>query len=245
MYKESFDLIPCKSELNTSSNAINNERNINTKMVSDNTMVKNNDDVLDEIISVDIEQVTEKVSKTAVEDIDNVSNTKIGKDTEQVTDELLETTKIINNCDGNVENHIVVDGESFTDNENSGNLVIDKNVPIYVSISKNQKQNIIKEGDIKESIGYSETIIIDSEDERSITKPEVIHEEDNSVNNNVMSVKIDDSDVEIINCDIPKVAVQNKKSLESIIKSSMLEFHKSIIILVRMIIICFYSFSEF
>lgn len=221
IYTKSFDLSSRKVINDLSNDVIKDKKIVNTKAISDNSTSKNNVDLLDENINVSIEQVTDKDLKTVTENID-VSNKK----TSINADELLKTKEVIYNCNKNIENHIEVDGKSITDNENSNILIIDEDTNNDKSISKKQWQNNIQEIGSEERIANNYTITIDSEDEPIITEPEVIIHKDNHIIKDVIKInELDDSDVEITNCDISK-DVKNNKSLESIIKSSMFDLHE-------------------
>lgn len=152
---------------------------------------------------------------TVKNNVDDVSNEKTDIDIEQVTDELFQTENI-NDCDENVKKSNVIDDESLTDNENSGILVIDEDVLIDESICKKRQQSNIEKITVN-----CDTITIDSDDEPVFTEPEVIIHED--IDDTVKINKFDNPNLEITICDTSKATVNNKKSLESIIKSMNFE----------------------
>lgn len=121
--------------------------------------------------------------------------------------------------------------ESLADTDGDGTLVIDEAIQVIndtdeIIPEKSQENEAQKAVDNEQTMDIS-TISIDSEDcNPTITEPEVIIHESESPKKDLIEInELDDSDVEITSCDTPKVPVQNKKTLESIIKSSMFKFN--------------------
>lgn len=152
------------------------------------------------------------IDLTSKETINKVSLKEISHNTIKVTNEPSKTIKInISNKDENKKDCPLINVEENSCFENNVNKTISKTP---------QENNIqIVRGD--ESNLNSCTVNIENESNIPlITEPEVIIHEGVSPTQNVIEIdELDDSDVEITACDTPKVPVQNKKSLESIIKT--------------------------
>lgn len=158
---------------------------------------------------------------TSKENMDNILLEQISHNTIEVTNEPSNSVNI--NISNNDENKN--DCVNITVKEN---LSIEKNT--NKTISKTSQENNIQvvkgltplTNDLNDC-----TVNIESEDnEPLIIEPEVIvHVEESPVHNVIEINELDDSDVEITACDTPKVPVQNKKSLESIIKTSMFKLY--------------------
>lgn len=158
---------------------------------------------------------------TSKENIDNLSLKKISDNTIDVTNEPSNSVKqnIANNDDikNSSINTIVKENSCI---ENNTNKTISK-------ISQENNIQVVKgltplTNDLNDC-----TVNIQSEDnEPLIIEPEVVVHEGKSPIHNVIEInELDDSDVEITACDTPKVPIQNKKSLESIIKTSMFKLY--------------------
>lgn len=121
--------------------------------------------------------------------------------------------------------------EYFADTDGDGTLVIDEGIEVNNDrneiIPRNSQENETQKVGHDEQTMDISTISIDSEDYNPIiAEPEVIIHESEGVKKDVIEInELDDSDVEITSCDTPKVPVQNKKTLESIIKSSMFKLN--------------------
>lgn len=192
IYMESVDLTPSKIS-----------KNVTNKEIIDDLII-----VPDKII--------------ALENTDDETNKKMIINSKEVTNEVSKTiTDNKNNSDKNLENNMEVD-EYHSNNESNDVLVIDEDKCNKV----NADETIIKEP--QANTNNDNAITIDSEDEPIITEPIITEPEvilnycEGSVKDTIEIKEFDDSDVIITTTSTPnKVPVQNKKSLESIIKSSM------------------------
>lgn len=161
----------------------------------------------------DIEIVPDKIIVS--KNINNEANKSTIINSEEVSKTM---TDNINNSDKNLENNIEVD--KCSNNESNGVLVIDEDECIKV----NTDETILKES--QENINNDSAITIDSEDEPIITEPiitepeVIINECEDSVKDTIEINEFHGPDVIITTSTPNKVPVQNKKSIESIIKSS-------------------------
>jgi hypothetical protein len=202
IYMESFDLKPCAAtadKLNVSKEKSNIDKTDKNTLDFDDS----NTNTADEIIDIDAETVPYNSSE-------NINNSK----------------KII-------DSNISVQEGSISGTECDGTLVIDEVVnKINVNdsddslVSKNTQKNEVQSATTEDNLMNisTETIDIKSNDP-IITEPivEINEDKDSEIELN----ELDDSDIEITSCDTPRVPVQNKKSLENIIKASMFKKNKN------------------
>lgn len=176
---------------------------------------------------------------TSKENMDNISLEKISDNTIEVTNESSKSAKKnMGNNDENKNNCINVTVKENTCIENNTNKTISKtphenNIQVVKDVTS-------LTNDLNDCI-----VNIESEDnEPLIIEPEVIVHVGKSPVPNVIEInELDDSDVEITACDTPKVPVQNKKSLESIIKTSMFKLYY-IKIYTVVYLVCFFKGEE-
>jgi len=124
------------------------------------------------------------------------------------------------------ESNIDVNNSKISSDNDSGNkLCIDEN--IIETVTKIPQENKVSVVERKNNNLDTSTIIINSEDnEPIVTEPEILIHEDIIPTKDVIEInELDDSDVEITDSNVQIVPVQSKKSLESIIHSSMCKFH--------------------
>lgn len=158
---------------------------------------------------------------TSKENIDNVSLKKISDNTIDVTNEPSNSVKQnIANNDENKNSSINTIVKENSCIENNTNKTISK-------LSQENNIQVVKGLTPLTNDQNDCTVNIQSEDnEPLIIEPEVVVHEGKSPVHNVIEInELDDSDVEITACDTPKVPIQNKKSLESIIKTSMFKLN--------------------
>lgn len=206
IYMESFSLTPCSVALEPLDNLESDENNVNTeKMPSKKT-------------SDTLEKVSDELPKAGSENVQCVSSINA----EKISDEVLNiVTKDNKNNDENLSSYNAE--ESLADTDGDGTLVIDEGMQVDEIIPEKSQENEAENVENNEQPMDTSTISIDSEDNNPIiTEPEVIIHESKEPKKDVIEInELDDSDVEITSFETTKVPVQNKKTLESIIKSSM------------------------
>lgn len=200
VYMESFNLTPCaatKDKLNM----IKEKSNIDKTDKNTLDLEINNTNMADKIIDIDTEIVP------------NNSSTIVSEN--------------INNSEKIIDSNISVQKGSTSGTEDGDTLVIDEDVNDSdgTPVSKNPQANEIQSAKTKDNlISISTEIFNNKSNDPITTEPivEIIEDKDSEIELN----ELDDSDVEITSCETPRVPVQNKKSLENIIKASMFEKYK-------------------
>lgn len=238
IYMESFDLAPSGVTLETNQNEANEETIDITEQVpcQKTTIVTNKSNN-----SIDVVNGASKMSKNTnviisnegtcivdqnapneitVKDVDKTTNEKNKMYTKAISEKV---TKCINSTDETLGNNNLIMETSLGDTDTDGILVIDEDIRVEDKTNKTvtkepQENNVDDEVNDKNH----STITIDSEDiDPIITEPEVILHEGEDLKQDVIEIdELDDSDVEITSCETSIVPVQNKKTLESIIKNS-------------------------
>ncbi|KAL5235627.1 hypothetical protein ACI65C_003037 [Semiaphis heraclei] len=241
IYMESFDLAPSGVTLETNQNEANEETIDITEQVpcQKTTIVTNKSNN-----SIDVVNGASKMSKNTnviisnegtcivdqnapneitVKDVDKTTNEKNKMYTKAISEKV---TKCINSTDETLGNNNLIMETSLGDTDTDGILVIDEDIRVEDKTNKTvtkepQENNVDDEVNDKNH----STITIDSEDiDPIITEPEVILHEGEDLKQDVIEIdELDDSDVEITSCETSIVPVQNKKTLESIIKNMNFE----------------------
>ncbi|XP_003241599.1 reticulocyte-binding protein 3 isoform X2 [Acyrthosiphon pisum] len=239
IYMESFDLAPSGVTPETILNKMQEETTVITEKVPDQTTTINgvNNIIINKIYSIPLGKDGDYISKNAdvfmsngetcgvnkkasVEitliDVDDTTNKKNKICTKKVSEKV---TKCINNTDETLGNNNLVPEVCLDDTDSDRTLVIDEDI----RTKEPQEKKIIEVGSELNATNHS---TIDSENyDPIITEPEVIIHEGKNLRKDVIEInELDDSDVEITSCETSIVPVQNKKSLESIIKA--MNFHK-------------------
>lgn len=181
---------------------------------------------IDEELCVITDKVPVKRATETISDIEVIQITNnINKENEQIPKKLI---KNINNSNDNLENNVVEIGLLSDGDDDDGTLMIDEDICIGDNTDENKliEDNILR----KEK---NKNIDIPTNNENSnvtVTEPEV-----NNANENLENdvIEINDSDVEMTS-----VPLQNKQSLETIIKNSKIEFFK-IFLLFEVIFVLF------
>jgi len=213
IYMESFDLAPSGVTLETNQNEANEETIVITEKVPSQktTKAKNKRNN-----SIDVVKDARKISK----DVDETTSKKNKVYTKDISEK---GTKCINSTDKTLRNNNLITETSHGDTDTDGVLVIDEDIRVEEktnkTVTKEPQENDV-DGEVNDK--NHSTITIDSEDfDPIITEPEVIlHESEDSRKDVIEIDELDDSDVEITSCQTSIVPVQNKKTLESIIKNS-------------------------
>lgn len=193
VYMESFDLTPCDTPEKLS-NETAKELCVITDKVTDKIAI-------------------EVISKLGDDQITSETN-NINKVAEQIPKIIIENKTLIeNNSNSNLENKNVVQTGSFSDSD--GTLVIDEDICVGDNTEEKHVKNSkrIEDEELGKENNINITIPIDTEiSNKTIIEPENKEKDVIEIN------ELDDSDVEITS-----VPLQNKQSLESIIKNSMFE----------------------
>lgn len=180
--------------------------------------------------SVTLEPLNELVNDEINVNIEKVRSKEKSDKSKKIGISNIVTENRKNNDENSGSNNSAAE-EFYADTDGDGTLVIDEG-----DIQANDTDEIISIKSLEneaQKVKNNETttdissISIDSEDSYPISyEPEVIIHESEDLKKDVIEVnEFDDSDVEITFCETPKVPVQNKKTLESIIKSSMFKFN--------------------
>jgi len=238
---ESFDLAPSGVALETIQNETNEETTVITEQVpSQETIIVSNKSNN----SIDLVKDASKISKntnviisnggTCIVDqnaLNNITVKNVDKKTSKknkiYTKDISEkVTKCINSTDKTLGNNNLVMKTSLDDTDTDGVLVIDEDIRVEEktnkTVTKEPKENKTRDIESEVNAKNHSTITIDSEDyDPIIAEPEVILHEGKDLKKDVIEIEdFDDSDVEITSCETSVVPVQNKKTLETIIKAS-------------------------
>jgi len=241
IYMESFDLAPSGVTLEAIQNDANekttvfgeqvpsqkativtNKSNNNIDVVKDDSKILKNANVImsnGKTSCVVDQNVSNKIT---VKDVDKTTNKKNKIHKKDISEKV---TKCINSTDKTLGS-INLNLETSLDADIDGVLVIDEDIraknKINETVTKEPQENQITEvEDEANDINHS-TITVDSGNyDPIITEPEVILHEGTDSRKDVIEIdELDDSDVEITSCETSIVPVQNKKTLETIIKAS-------------------------
>lgn len=246
IYMESFDLAPSVVTSETILNEIQKETTVITEKVPRQmtTINDSNDIIKNKIYSIPLAKDADYISKNThvimsngktrginkntsneitLLDVDDTTNKKNKIYTKEVSEKV---TKCINNTDETLGNNNLVTEGCLDDTDTDGTLVIDENIRVEDktnrTVTKEPQENNITE--VESEVNAMNHCATDSENyDPIITEPKVIIHEDKDLRKDVIEINEldDDSDVEITSCETSIVPVQNKKSLESIIKASM------------------------
>ncbi|XP_015366655.1 PREDICTED: CAP-Gly domain-containing linker protein 1-like isoform X2 [Diuraphis noxia] len=244
IYMESFDLAPSGVALETTQNEANEETTVITKQVpSQKTSIVTNKSNN----SIDVVKSARKIlenanviisnGETCIVD-QNAPNNIIVKNVDEITskknkiytkDIPEKVTKCINGNVKTLGNNNLVTETSIDDTNTDGVLVIDEDIRVEnktnKTVTKESQENKIRDIEDEVNAKNHSTITIDSEDyDPIISEPEVILREGKDLGKDVIEIdELDDSDVEITSCETSVVPVQNKKTLETIIKAMNFE----------------------
>ncbi|KAF0767125.1 interaptin-like [Aphis craccivora] len=241
IYMESFELAPSGVTSETIKNEINEERSgITEKVPNQMTVIDNINDMINRNNNISLPKDAEKqsytVSKNSNDIMSSGKTSEVNKDTSKkitikdVVDNLTnKKNKVYTETLGS--NNLVME-KSLADSDTDGILVIDEGIRVEDdtnrTVTKEPLEDKTKEVESEVNAKNHSTTTIDNDDQNPI---EEIKPKETKINDNKDSPKdvieineLDDSDVEITSCETPIVPVQNKESLESIIKS--LKFDK-------------------
>lgn len=236
IYMESFELAPSGVTSETIKNEINEERSgITEKVPNQMTVIDNINDMINRNNNISLPKDAEKqsytVSKNSNDIMSSGKTSEVNKDTSKkitikdVVDNLTnKKNKVYTETLGS--NNLVME-KSLADSDTDGILVIDEGIRVEDdtnrTVTKEPLEDKTKEVESEVNAKNHSTTTIDNDDQNPI---EEIKPKETKINDNKDSPKdvieineLDDSDVEITSCETPIVPVQNKESLESIIKS--------------------------
>ncbi|KAE9539395.1 hypothetical protein AGLY_004647 [Aphis glycines] len=231
IYMESFDLAPSGVTSETE-NEIDEEKSGITEKVPNqmividniNSMINTNNNIG---LLKDVNKQLNTVSKNSNDIMSNGKTSDVNKDTSN-------KITIINNVENltNKKNkdytetlgsNNLVTKKSLEDSDTDGILVIDEGIRVEDDtnriVTKETSEDKTKEVESEVNAKNHSTTTIDNPIEE--IEPKKIKMNDNKdLPKDVIEInELDDSDVEITSCETPIVPVQNKESLESIIKS--------------------------
>jgi len=243
IYMESFDLAPSGVTSETILNEIQEETTVVTEKVPGQMTTINNGNnmIINKVYSIPLTKdavsknthlimsngetcdLNKKASnEITLIDVDDTTNKKNKIYSKEVSEKVNECS---NNTDETVRNNNLVTEGSLDNTDTDGTLVIDEDIKVedknYRTVTKEPQENKITE--VESEVNAMNHCTIDSENcDPIITEPEVIIHEDKDLRKDVIEINDldDDSDVEITSCETSIVPVQNKKSLETIIKAS-------------------------
>ncbi|XP_050059643.1 interaptin-like isoform X2 [Aphis gossypii] len=231
IYMESFDLAPSGVTSETE-NEIDEEKSGITEKVPNqmivvdniNSMINTNNNIG---LLKDVNKQSNTVSKNSNDIMSNGKTSDVNKDTSNKITIINSVENLTNKKNKDYTETLgsnnLVTKKSLADSDTDGILLIDEGIRVEDdtnrTVTKEPLEDKTKEVESEVNAKNHSTTTIDNPIEEIEPKEIKMNDNKDSPKDVIEINELDDSDVEITSCETPIVPVQNKESLESIIKS--------------------------